>query len=245
MIEITYKTNLFHPFLVILVSLRFFFFFFPSTTTCIWCDYLLLNSERTSKKSIQILFPLTMNLVDLNSLTYFLCCNTGNDTCISQKIHIIFIIMTCHLTVQYIAQAFLFYLHSWHVCFDWLMLFMLADSLRYTSALAVALAFIFLVITAGITIIKWLNGNIAIPSLLPNITNIASVWNLFTAVPVLVTAFICHFNGTLLDHSINGICDVHICMHTEWRHHFCRSAICFVFGFHFVKTGKERMQLGM
>ncbi|KAE8023087.1 hypothetical protein FH972_008832 [Carpinus fangiana] len=74
------------------------------------------------------------------------------------------------------------------------------DSLRYTSALAVALAFIFLVITAGITIIKSLDGNIAIPRLLPNITNITSVWNLFTVVPVLVTAFICHFNV----HTINS-----------------------------------------
>lgn len=242
MIEITYKTNLFHPF-VILESLRFLFSLLP--LHAFWCDYLLLNSKRTSKKSIQILFPFTMNLVGLNSRTYFLCCNTGDDTRISQKIHITFIIMTCHQTLQYIAQALLFYLPCWHVCFEWLMLSMLADSLRYTSALAVALAFIFLVITAGITIIKSLDGNIAIPRLLPNITDITSVWNLFTVVPVLVTAFICHFNGKLADHSINGICDIHICMHTEWRHHFCRSAICFVFSFHFVKTGKERMQLGI
>jgi len=95
------------------------------------------------------------------------------------------------------------------------MLSVLADSLRYTSALAVALAFIFLAITAGITIIKSLNGNIAIPRFLPNITNITSVWNLFTVVPVLVTAFICHFNGKLADDNINGICNVQICMHTE------------------------------
>ena len=81
---------------------------------------------------------------------------------------------------------------------------MLADSLRYTSALAVALAIIFLIITAGITIIKLFNGSIAMPRLLPNVTDIISVWNLFTVVPVLVTAFICHFNGMLADQIING-----------------------------------------
>ncbi|ONI31148.1 hypothetical protein PRUPE_1G295800 [Prunus persica] len=68
------------------------------------------------------------------------------------------------------------------------------DSLRYTSALAVALAVVFLVITAGIVVIKFFYGGISMPRFLPNVSNIASVWNLFTVVPVLVTAFICHFN---------------------------------------------------
>lgn len=78
-----------------------------------------------------------------------------------------------------------------------LSLFMPADSLRYTSALAVALAIVFLVITAGITFIKLFNGSISSPRLLPNITSVTSIWNLFTAVPVLVTAFVCHYNGKL------------------------------------------------
>lgn len=68
------------------------------------------------------------------------------------------------------------------------------DSLRYTSAVAVALAIIFVVITAGIAIVKLVNGSIAMPRLFPEVTNLTSVWNLFTAVPVLVTAYICHFN---------------------------------------------------
>ncbi|CAN1839155.1 Amino acid transporter AVT6A [Linum perenne] len=55
------------------------------------------------------------------------------------------------------------------------------DSLRYTSALSVALAVVFIVITMGITIIKLFNGSIMMPSL-------------FTVVPVLVTAYICHYN---------------------------------------------------
>lgn len=76
------------------------------------------------------------------------------------------------------------------------------DSLRYSSALAVALAVVFLVITAGITIIKFFNGSIAMPRLLPNVTDITSIWNLFTVVPVLVTAFICHFNVHTIDNEL-------------------------------------------
>ncbi|RZC61053.1 hypothetical protein C5167_022817 [Papaver somniferum] len=68
------------------------------------------------------------------------------------------------------------------------------DSLRYTSALSVALAVVFVIITAGITIVKLINGSIAMPRLIPEVPNLTSVWNLFTVVPVLVTAYICHYN---------------------------------------------------
>lgn len=78
------------------------------------------------------------------------------------------------------------------------------DSLRYTSALAVALALVFLVITAGITVVKLFNGSIAMPRFLPKVTDIASVWNLFTVVPVLVTAFICHFNVHTIDNELGN-----------------------------------------
>lgn len=73
-----------------------------------------------------------------------------------------------------------------------------ADSLRYTSALSVALAVVFLVITVGISIIKLIGGGVAMPRLLPDITDLASFWKIFTVVPVLVTAYICHYNGMLL-----------------------------------------------
>nr|AFK46918.1 unknown [Lotus japonicus] len=76
------------------------------------------------------------------------------------------------------------------------------DSLRYTSALAVALAVMFLVIIAGITIVKLFNGSIERPRLLPNITDATSIWNLFTAVPVLVTAFVCHYNVHTIDNEL-------------------------------------------
>ncbi|GAU51334.1 hypothetical protein TSUD_412810 [Trifolium subterraneum] len=76
------------------------------------------------------------------------------------------------------------------------------DSLRYTSGLAVALAVVFLVITAGITFVKLFNGSIESPRLLPNITDMTSIWNLFTAVPVLVTAFVCHYNVHTIDNEL-------------------------------------------
>ncbi|XP_010528441.1 PREDICTED: probable sodium-coupled neutral amino acid transporter 6 [Tarenaya hassleriana] len=68
------------------------------------------------------------------------------------------------------------------------------DSLRFTSALSVALAVVFLVITAGIAVMKLISGGVMMPRLLPDVTDLASFWNLFTVVPVLVTAYICHYN---------------------------------------------------
>ncbi|CAK8533341.1 unnamed protein product [Lathyrus sativus] len=68
------------------------------------------------------------------------------------------------------------------------------DSLRFTSALSVGLAGIFLIIAMGISIIKIISGGIRIPRLFPIITD-ASIFKMFTTVPVLVTAYNCHSNG--------------------------------------------------
>ncbi|KAF8377680.1 hypothetical protein HHK36_031064 [Tetracentron sinense] len=68
------------------------------------------------------------------------------------------------------------------------------DSLRYTSALSVALAVVFVAIMAGVTSVKLINGSIGMPRLLPEVDDQASFWKLFTTVPVLVTAYICHHN---------------------------------------------------
>ncbi|KAK9163600.1 hypothetical protein Syun_004502 [Stephania yunnanensis] len=68
------------------------------------------------------------------------------------------------------------------------------DSLRYTSALSVFLALLFVVIMAGIAILKMAQGDVGIPRLLPNIEGQASFWKLFTTFPVLVTAYICHYS---------------------------------------------------
>ncbi|PSS33629.1 Sodium-coupled neutral amino acid transporter 6 [Actinidia chinensis var. chinensis] len=76
------------------------------------------------------------------------------------------------------------------------------DSLKFTSALSVALAVVFLVVTVGITVTKLINGSISMPRLLPDVTDFTSFLNLFTAVPVLVTAYICHYNVHSIDNEL-------------------------------------------
>ncbi|XP_057872184.2 amino acid transporter AVT6A [Cryptomeria japonica] len=68
------------------------------------------------------------------------------------------------------------------------------DSLKVTSALSVALSVLFVMITACILILKLLSGNINMPRLLPKVVDQTSLWKLFTAVPVLITSYLCHFN---------------------------------------------------
>ncbi|KAK1323958.1 hypothetical protein QJS10_CPA02g00063 [Acorus calamus] len=64
------------------------------------------------------------------------------------------------------------------------------DSLRYTSALSVALAFVFVAITAIVAVVKLFDGTASMPRLLPEMVD----WNLFTTVPVLITSFVCHYS---------------------------------------------------
>ncbi|KAK4602777.1 hypothetical protein RGQ29_011683 [Quercus rubra] len=76
------------------------------------------------------------------------------------------------------------------------------DSLKFTSALSVALAVVFLVITVGIAIIKLISGGVKMPRLIPDVTDLTSLLNLFTVVPVLVTAYICHYNVHSIDNEL-------------------------------------------
>ncbi|KZV55140.1 putative sodium-coupled neutral amino acid transporter 6 [Dorcoceras hygrometricum] len=78
------------------------------------------------------------------------------------------------------------------------------DSLRHTSAVAVLLAFVFLLITIGIVAVKFSQGSIAMPRFLPDVTDINSVWSLFTIVPVLVTAYVCHFNVHSIENELQN-----------------------------------------
>ncbi|WCJ35605.1 Transmembrane amino acid transporter family protein [Euphorbia peplus] len=78
--------------------------------------------------------------------------------------------------------------------FSPLISFKRVDSLRYTSALSVGLAIVFVVITAAVAMVKVMEGNIRMPRLMPKLVDQASFWKLFTTVPVLVTAYICHHN---------------------------------------------------
>ncbi|KAK4744455.1 hypothetical protein SAY87_010767 [Trapa incisa] len=78
------------------------------------------------------------------------------------------------------------------------------DSLRYTSALSVGLAIVFVAITAGITTVKLVNGSIEIPQLVPKLDGLSAFWRLFTTIPVIVTAYICHHNMLFAVHPIEN-----------------------------------------
>ncbi|KAJ0255102.1 Amino acid transporter [Hirschfeldia incana] len=68
------------------------------------------------------------------------------------------------------------------------------DDLRHASAVSLGLAGVFLVITGGIVVTKFITGGLEKPKLYPSVTDLPSFLKLFTVVPVLVNAFICHPN---------------------------------------------------
>ncbi|KAK1272076.1 hypothetical protein QJS04_geneDACA005914 [Acorus gramineus] len=68
------------------------------------------------------------------------------------------------------------------------------DSLRFTSAISVLLAVVFVVITSAMAIIALSEGKTRSPRLLPHLTKQSSALDLFTAIPIIVTAFTFHFN---------------------------------------------------
>uniref|UniRef100_A0A2N9F2I9 Amino acid transporter transmembrane domain-containing protein n=1 Tax=Fagus sylvatica TaxID=28930 RepID=A0A2N9F2I9_FAGSY len=76
------------------------------------------------------------------------------------------------------------------------------DSLRYTSALSVGLAIVFVAITAGVAVVKLIDGSIGMPCLMPELVDQASFWKLFTTIPILVTAYICHHNIHPIDNEL-------------------------------------------
>lgn len=68
------------------------------------------------------------------------------------------------------------------------------DSLRYTSAVSILLAAVFMLITMGIAVYTLFTGTAKMPRMLPDFSTLASPFELFTAVPVIVVAFTFHFN---------------------------------------------------
>uniref|UniRef100_A0ACD5VSJ7 Uncharacterized protein n=1 Tax=Avena sativa TaxID=4498 RepID=A0ACD5VSJ7_AVESA len=68
------------------------------------------------------------------------------------------------------------------------------DSLRFTSAVSILLAAVFMLITMGIAVYTILSGTAKMPRMLPDFSRLSSPFELFTAVPVIVVAFTFHFN---------------------------------------------------
>ncbi|CAO2816983.1 unnamed protein product [Amaranthus hypochondriacus] len=76
-----------------------------------------------------------------------------------------------------------------------LVLFRRVESLKYSSALSILLAVFFVCISLVMAISALVQGKTEKPRLFPDLNGQFSFFNLFTAVPVIVTAFTFHFNG--------------------------------------------------
>ncbi|KAJ9175967.1 hypothetical protein P3X46_014463 [Hevea brasiliensis] len=68
------------------------------------------------------------------------------------------------------------------------------ESLRFSSAISVLLAVVFVGISSVLAISALIEGKTNSPRLLPHLDNQVSFFDLFTAVPVIVTAFTFHSN---------------------------------------------------
>ena len=75
------------------------------------------------------------------------------------------------------------------------------DSLRFTSAISILLAVVFMLISLGIAVYALLKGTATMPRMLPDFSRLSSPFELFTAVPVIVVAFTFHFNGNYTDNA--------------------------------------------
>ncbi|XP_073124862.1 amino acid transporter AVT6A-like isoform X1 [Henckelia pumila] len=113
------------------------------------------------------------------------------------------------------------------------------DSLRYTSALSVALAVVFVVIIAGVAVIKLIGGSIGMPQLLPDLVDQAAFWKLFTSVPVLVTAYICHHNIHPIENELKDPSQMKSIVQTSIT--LCTSAYVATSFFGFLLFGNQTM----
>ncbi|XP_014520164.1 amino acid transporter AVT6C [Vigna radiata var. radiata] len=75
-----------------------------------------------------------------------------------------------------------------------LVLYKRVESLKYSSAVSTLLAVAFVGICSGLAIFALVQGKTQTPRLFPGLDNQTSFFDLFTAVPVVVTAFTFHFN---------------------------------------------------
>lgn len=113
------------------------------------------------------------------------------------------------------------------------------DSLKFTSALSVGLAVVFLVIMVGIAVMKLISGGVAMPRLLPDVTDMASFWKLFTVVPVLVTAYICHYNVHSIDNELDDSTEIKSVVRASLT--LCSSVYCMTSFFGFLLFGDSTL----
>ncbi|XP_060181897.1 amino acid transporter AVT6C-like isoform X2 [Lycium barbarum] len=75
-----------------------------------------------------------------------------------------------------------------------LVLYRRVESLWFSSAVAIILAVVFVGICSVMAFIAIAKGQIVRPRMVPELDSTSSFFNLFTAIPVIVTAFAFHFN---------------------------------------------------
>lgn len=68
------------------------------------------------------------------------------------------------------------------------------DSLKYTSAVSIGLALLFVFLTVGVTLVKLGMGEVHRPRLVPDFSTSSAWFNIFSVIPIMTNAFICHFN---------------------------------------------------
>ncbi|KAI3951385.1 hypothetical protein MKW92_048273 [Papaver armeniacum] len=82
------------------------------------------------------------------------------------------------------------------------------ESLRFSSAVSILLAVVFVVISTVMAISALWAGKTKSPKLVPDLVNSSSYFELFTAVPVIVTAFTFHFNVHPIGNELNKSSDM-------------------------------------
>jgi len=73
---------------------------------------------------------------------------------------------------------------------------LVAESLKFSSAISTFLAVAFVATCTVLAIIAIIEGRTQSPKLIPRLDQQTTFFDLFTAVPVIVTAYTFHFNGT-------------------------------------------------
>ncbi|KAL1291667.1 hypothetical protein HN51_060203 [Arachis hypogaea] len=114
------------------------------------------------------------------------------------------------------------------------------DSLSFTSALSIALAVVFLVVAVGIAIFKIISGGIGMPRLFPVINDLTDFFQLFTVTPILVTAYICHYNVHNIDNEMEDSSQMHGVVRTSLA--MCCSVYLLTSFFGFLLFGESTLE---
>lgn len=68
------------------------------------------------------------------------------------------------------------------------------SSLKYSSAVSIALALVFVILTTGVALVKLFMGQLESPRMLPDLSSKAAIFQIFAVIPIMTNAYICHFN---------------------------------------------------